>query len=148
MKGFHYSFQKVVDLKGNEKTQAEWMLSSALGELQAQEQSLGELKRQRSELMDALLNAAEQKTPVAKICEMQNYVDYLDACIARKLGDISRAHKQVQEKQDHLSSKVLDEKVWLKARDKAKLAFQQDMNLREQNELDEMATVRFAMKSH
>lgn len=48
---FHYTFQKVVDLKGNEKTQAEWMLSSALGELQAQEKSLDELIGQRSTLM-------------------------------------------------------------------------------------------------
>lgn len=84
---------------------------------------------------------------MAKIIEMQHYVQYLDSCIARKHTDIRRAHQEVQHKQDHLSTKVLDEKVWLKARDKAKTIFQQDMILREQNELDEMATVRFAMKS-
>ena len=144
---FHYTFQKVVDLKGNEKTQAEWMLSTALGELQAQEKSLDELMAQRSSLMLSLQNAAEQKTPIAKIIEMQHYVQFLDSCIARKHKDVRRAHQEVQHKQDHLSTKVLDEKVWLKARDKAKTIFQQDMILREQNELDEMATVRFAMKS-
>ncbi|MNO39576.1 flagellar biosynthesis chaperone [compost metagenome] len=144
---FHYTFQKVVDLKANEKTQAEWMLSSALGELQAQEKSLKDLLEQRRELMLALQNAAEQKTPMSKLREMQDYVDYLDHCIARKHSDIRRAHLEVQNKQDHLSTKVLDEKVWLKAKDKAQTAFQQTMNLREQNELDEMATVRFAMKS-
>ncbi|MDF9841383.1 MULTISPECIES: flagellar export protein FliJ [unclassified Paenibacillus] len=144
---FHYTFQKVVDLKGNEKTQAEWMLSTALGELQAQEKSLDELLIQRSSLLLSLQSAAEQKTPMAKIIEMQNYVQYLDTCIARKHADINRAHQEVQHKQDHLSTKVLDEKVWLKARDKAKTIFQQNMILREQNELDEMATVRFAMKS-
>lgn len=144
---FHYTFQKVVDLKGNEKTQAEWMLSSALGELQAQERSLDELTYQRSTLMLSLQNAAEHKTPMAKIREMQEYVDYLDHCIARKHSDIKRAHQEVQSKQDQLSTKVLDEKVWLKARDKAEMLFQQSMILREQNELDEMATVRFAMKS-
>lgn len=144
---FHYTFQKVVDLKGNEKTQAEWMLSSALGELQAQERSLDELTYQRSTLMLSLQNAAEQKTPMAKIREMQEYVEYLDHCIARKHSDINRAHQEVQRKQDQLSTKVLDEKVWLKARDKAETLFQQNMILREQNELDEMATVRFAMKS-
>lgn len=144
---FHYTFQKVVDLKGNEKTQAEWMLSTALGELQAQEKSLDELLIQRSSLMLSLQSAAEQRTPMAKIIEMQNYVQYLDTCIARKHTDINRAHQEVQHKQDHLSTKVLDEKVWLKARDKAKTIFQQNMILREQNELDEMATVRFAMKS-
>lgn len=144
---FHYTFQKVVDLNGNEKTQAEWMLSSALGELQAQERSLDELTYQRSTLMLSLQNAAEQKTPMAKIREMQEYAEYLDHCIARKHSDINRAHQEVQRKQDQLSTKVLDEKVWLKARDKAETLFQQSMILREQNELDEMATVRFAMKS-
>ncbi|WP_238653792.1 flagellar export protein FliJ [Paenibacillus piscarius] len=144
---FHYTFQKVVDLKGNEKTQAEWMLSSALGELQAQEKSLDELINQRSSLMMSLQSAAQQRTPLAKIREMQDYADYLDRCIARKQSDISRAHMEVQNKQNHLSTKVLDEKVWLKAKDKAQTAFLQNMSLREQNELDEMATVRFAMKS-
>lgn len=144
---FHYTFQKVVDLKGNEKTQAEWMLSSALGELQAQEKSLDELIGQRSTLMLSLQSAAQQKTPMAKLREMQDYVDYLDKCIARKHSDISLAHAEVQNKQNHLSTKVLDEKVWLKAKDKAQTAFLQNMSLREQNELDEMATVRFAMKS-
>jgi flagellar FliJ protein len=144
---FHYTFQKVVDLKGNEKTQAEWMLSSALGELQAQERSLDELTFQRSAIMLSLQNATEQKTPMAKIREMQEYVEYLDKCIARKHADIRSAHQEVLKKQDQLSTKVLDEKVWLKAKDKAETQFQQSMSLREQNELDEMATVRFAMKS-
>ncbi len=144
---FHYTFQKVVDLKGNEKTQAEWMLSSALGELQAQERSLDELNFQRNAMMLSLQTATEQSTPMVKIREMQEYVDYLDNCIARKHADISRAHQEVQKKQDQLSTKVLDEKVWLKAKDKAETLFQQSMILREQNELDEMATVRFAMKS-
>lgn len=144
---FHYTFQKVVDLKGNEKTQAEWLLSSAIGELQAQERSLEELTFQRGAIMVSMQNAAEQMTPLVKIREMQEYVDYLDICIARRLADISRAHQEVQRKQEHLSTKVLDEKVWLKAKDKAEMLFQQSMNLREQNELDEMATVRFAMKS-
>lgn len=88
---FHYTFQKVVDLKGNEKTQAEWMLSSALGELQAQERSLDELTFQRSAIMLSLQNAAEQKAPMAKIREMQEYVEYLDICIARKHTDV-RVH--------------------------------------------------------
>ncbi|WP_340003861.1 flagellar export protein FliJ [Paenibacillus sp. FSL K6-0276] len=144
---FHYTFQKVVDLKGNEKTQAEWMLSSALGELQAQERSLDELAFQRSAIMLSLQNAVEQKTPMVKIREMQEYVEYLDKCIVRKHKDIRSAHQEVLKKQDQLSTKVLDEKVWLKAKDKAETQFQQSMILREQNELDEIATVRFAMKS-
>lgn len=144
---FHYNFQKVVDLKGNEKTQAEWMLSTAIGELRAEEKSLEELHEQRASLMAELQMAAESCTGMAKIRELQNYIDYTDQCIARKHADIHRAHKQVETRQGQLNDKMLDEKVWLKARDKALMLFQQNMLLREQNELDEMATVRFAMKS-
>ena len=144
---FHYSFQKVVDLKGNEKTQAEWILSTALGELQAHENILNELLIQRSEVTLALHSSVEQKTSMIKIRELQDYVDYLDKSITRKHSDILLANQEVQQKQEHLSTKVLDEKVWLKAKDKAQTLFQQSMNLREQNELDEIATVRFAMKS-
>ncbi|MDQ0193491.1 flagellar export protein FliJ [Paenibacillus wynnii] len=144
---FHYPFQKVVDLKGNEKTQAEWILSTALGELQAQEKSLNELMVQRSEVIRSLQSSVEQKTSMIKIRELQDYVDYLDKCIVRKHSEIFNAHQEVQHKQDQLSTKVLDEKVWLKAKDKAQVLFQHSMNLREQNELDEIATVRFAMKS-
>lgn len=144
---FNYHFQKVVDLKGNEKTQAEWMLSSAIGELQAQEKSLVELREQRNETLIQMQAAAEQRAPMAKIREMQDYVDFLDNCIARKLGEISLAHEEVVRKQDTLNEKAMDEKVWLKAREKALNLFQHNLNSREQNELDEMATVRFAMKS-
>lgn len=123
------------------------MLSSAIGELQTQEKDMVELMEQRNGTLVALQDAAERRTPMAAILEMQEYVDYLDNCIARKQAEISRAHEEVTMKQENLNSKALDEKVWLKARDKALGIFKQNMNLREQNELDEMATVRFAMKS-
>lgn len=123
------------------------MLSSALGELQTQEKDLVELMELRNETLLALQAAAERRTPMAAIREMQDYVDYLDNCITRKQGEISQAHQEVSRKQENLNSKALDEKVWLKARDKALGIFQQNLNLREQNELDEMVTVRFAMKS-
>lgn len=144
---FHYTFQKVVDLKSNEKTQAEWMLSSAIGELKAQESSLEQLVSERGRLLDALLQAAENCASMSVIREMQDYVDYLDKCIARKHADIDRANTVVESRKDELTGKMLDEKVWLMAKDKAKMIFTQNMMLREQNELDEMATVRFATKS-
>ncbi|GIP27381.1 hypothetical protein J23TS9_25110 [Paenibacillus sp. J23TS9] len=144
---FQYAFQKIVDLKSNEKTQAEWMLSSAIGRLQAEEKSLGELMDNRERMANELQEAAEQKVPVSKIREFQMYVEHLEQCIEKKHTDVQHANVNVEMKKDQLSHKVLDEKVWLKAKDKAKDSFQQSMLLREQNELDEMATVRFAMKA-
>lgn len=144
---FQYSFQKVVDLKTNEKSQAEWLLSSAVGQLQAEEQTLTQLVGERNRVISAIQKAAEDCAPLSTIQELQACVNHLDQCITRKHRDVQYAQQNVQSKQTVLTDKMLDEQVWLKAREKANVKFQQEMLLREQNELDEMASVRFAMKA-
>lgn len=144
---FHYAFQKIVDLKNNEKTQAEWMLSSAIGKLQAEEKSLSDLFEMRDQMYDAQQEAAKRCAPVAEIRNIQTYVEYLESCIVKKQDDIQIAHVNVDMKKEILNEKMLDEKVWLKARDKSKEKFRHESLLREQNELDEMATVRFAINA-
>ena len=46
MSKFRYAYQKIADLKTSEKTQAEWLLSTAVGMLHTEEDSLnGFIKR-------------------------------------------------------------------------------------------------------
>ncbi|MDQ0721230.1 flagellar export protein FliJ [Paenibacillus amylolyticus] len=144
---FRYHFQKVVDLKSNEKTQAEWMLSTAIGKLQTEEEHLIQLLNDRNNLIGIIQSATENTASVNSLQEMQRYVHHLDECISRKNSDVKHAQVNVQRNQTFLNGKMVDEKVWLGARDKAKIKFQQEMLLREQNDLDEMATVRFAAKA-
>ncbi|WP_339302985.1 flagellar export protein FliJ [Paenibacillus sp. FSL R5-0519] len=144
---FRYHFQKVVDLKSNEKTQAEWMLSTAIGKLQTEEEHLIQLLNDRSNLVAIIQSATKNTASVNSLQEMQRYVHHLDECISRKSSDVKHAQVNVQRNQTFLNGKMIDEKVWLGARDKAKIKFQQEMLLREQNDLDEMATVRFAAKA-
>ncbi|MBT2283184.1 flagellar export protein FliJ [Paenibacillus polymyxa] len=144
---FRYHFQKVVDLKSNEKTQAEWMLSTAIGKLQTEEEHLIQLLNDKSNLIGIIQSATENTASVNSLQEMQRYVHHLDECISRKNSDVKHAQVNVQQNQTFLNGKLIDEKVWLGARDKAKIKFQQEMLLREQNDLDEMATVRFAAKA-
>ncbi|MNS04050.1 flagellar biosynthesis chaperone [compost metagenome] len=142
---FRYMYQKVVDLKSNEKTQAEWMLSAAIGELQAEQRTLENLIEDKARASEAMLS--EGASSMLRLQELQRYVEHLDRCIKSKLSDIESAEMNVEHKQSQLSTRMLDEKVWLKAKEKAKAGFEQQVLLREQNELDEMATVRFAMKA-
>ncbi|GAA0134148.1 hypothetical protein YSY43_09880 [Paenibacillus sp. YSY-4.3] len=144
---FRYVYQKVVDLKSNQKTQAEWMLSAAVGHLQAEQRSLELLEEDKLRTFSAIQSAMENKASMIELQELQRYMDYLENCIESKQGDIRRAEVNVEKKKAVLNGKMLDEKVWLKAKEKAKHKFQHEMLLREQNELDEIATVRFAMKA-
>jgi len=142
---FHYTFQNIVNLKGNEKAQAEWLLSTAIVKLQEEEKSLHEYENIRMNMTDQLQLEVENAASVAKIREIQTYVEHLDQCIINKLLDVRKANVVVRKSQSHLTDKMVDEKVWVKSREKAKDKFQHETNLREQNELDEIATVRFAM---
>lgn len=144
---FRYVYQKVVDLKSNEKTQAEWMLSAAVGELQSEQRSLDQLFEEQSRIASEIQTEMLHRAPMIKLQELQWYLDSLEQSIARKIGDVKRAEQNVENKKEILSGKMLDEKVWLKAKEKARDRFQHEMLLREQNELDEMATVRFAMRA-
>ncbi|MEC0332994.1 flagellar export protein FliJ [Paenibacillus macerans] len=144
---FRYVYQKVLDLKSNEKTQAEWMLSAAVGELQSEQRSLEQLFEEQARTASAIQDEIENSASMLKLQELQRYMEYIEQSIARKLGDVKRAELKVEQKKSILNGKMLDEKVWLKAKEKAKEKFQHEMLLREQNELDEMATVRFAMRA-
>ncbi|KRE39842.1 flagellar export protein FliJ [Paenibacillus sp. Soil522] len=143
MASFRYSFQKVVDLKASEKTQAEWTLSSAIGALTEEELSLELLRAKQREWEGKLHEATRIAVPLSELQVIQHYLDHLVACITSKLKDVLQAQKAVEQSRLKLSDKMKDEKVWLKAKDHARDRFQHAMQIKEQNELDELASVRF-----
>ncbi|MBW7453715.1 flagellar export protein FliJ [Paenibacillus sepulcri] len=143
MASFHYAYQKIVDLKASEKTQAEWLLSAAIGKLQAEEMTLGQLFQERASWSERLHDASKAAVALSELLLMQQYVDYVDACIARKQMDVKQAQRQVDDSRTVLSGKMMDEKVWQKSKERALDRFRSVIQTKEQNELDEMATVRF-----
>lgn len=145
MASFHYSFQKVVDLKTSEKTQAEWLLSGALSKLTEVEQSLKQLMDTKHEWEQKLQDAARSGVPLADLQMLGDYLAHLQTCIENKMKDRKQAEREVDQSRSKLADKMKDEKVWLKAKDHAFDRFRQTLQLKEQNELDEMATTRYLM---
>jgi flagellar FliJ protein len=139
---FRYSLQKIVDLKANEKTQAEWILSHALGVLQEEELTLGSLHSEKSEIHADLTSSVSTSANISQLRIYQNYMTHLDQRITKKIKDVERAEQNVIHKKGHLSEKMIDEKVWSKAKDKAKMIFDAVERTKEQKVLDEMATTR------
>jgi flagellar FliJ protein len=145
--GFRYPLQKIVDLKANEKTQAEWILSHAMTVLQEEEQFLHSLHSEKSEIHADLNSAVVIRTNISQLQTFQNYMTHLDHRITKKLKDVERAEQNVVHKKGHLSEKMMDEKVWSKAKDKAKMLFEVTERTKEQQILDEMATTRHKFSS-
>ncbi|MBP1156007.1 MULTISPECIES: flagellar export protein FliJ [unclassified Paenibacillus] len=140
---FRYTFQKIVDLKTNEKTQAEWVLSQAIVKLREEESSLDRLENAKQEMQEELYKVSGTRTTVSNLMLLQSFVDHIDVCIKDKHQDLSTAKTNVQIKQDDLTGKMLEEKVWTKAKEKAYQKFSSGVLKIEQDQLDEMATSRY-----
>lgn len=139
---FRYSFQKIVDLKTNEKTQAEWILSTAVHRLRQEESSLSQLQDEKCTLQEELAGVAETAVAVSEIILYQNYLSHIDGKIIGKRKDIQHAELHVTERREELSVKMTEEKVWSKAREKAKSVFTAEWLKKEQDVLDELAVTR------
>lgn len=147
MRAFQYSFQKVLDLKSNTKRQSEWFLAQAVGRLQSAEQSLHILQQERQTAADRLHDLVEQCTSAQELQRMQQYQDYLDEQILVADSNVKSAEQHVKLQQNELEEKMIDEKVWTKAKEKAEAIYKQGLAVAEQYEMDEMATVRYHMAS-
>lgn len=140
---FRYALQKIVDLKSNEKAQAEWNLSNAISRLKVEEQSLHELHETRRFAERKITEAAASSVTCAELTMLQSYVEHIDSLIARKKLSLQRAKQEVSDSSQHLAAKMKDEKVWLKARERSYMAFRAEVLRKEQYEIDELAAVRF-----
>ena len=56
---FRYPLQKIVDLKGSQKSMAEWEYAASLGKLRQEEERLEDLHLERKEMGQALQETSE-----------------------------------------------------------------------------------------
>jgi flagellar FliJ protein len=140
--GFRYRLQKIVDLKNSERMQAEWVLSQAVERLNREEHSLARLSAEKEEIMDRLAGA--EHMTISELQSAQHYLRFLDEQIGQKNIAVDQAKHQVLDKRRQLNEKMLVEKIWNQARDKAYHRFLAEERRQEQKEIDEIATVRFA----
>jgi flagellar FliJ protein len=144
---FRYPLQKIVDLKGSQKSMAEWEYAAALGKLRQEEERLKDLFEERKDMEKALHETSVKPTTMSRLTMMQRYIDILDERIRLQDEGVRSAENQVRIRQGHLTDKMVDEKVWVNARDRALESFRSDRLAKEQIELDEIAIVRSAATS-
>jgi len=140
---FRYSFQQIVNLKNAERTQAEWVLVDSIGKLRHEEHSLSELHSLKVELGETITRVCEVAVSISQMTLLHSYNEHLDRQIEIKHRDVQTARRVVSEKRDRLSEKMVDEKVWTKAREQAYQVYNADMLRKEQITIDEMATNRY-----
>lgn len=140
---FRYRLQKIVDLKSNERTQAEWLLSAALSRLHREEEQLQRLIAAKEELEQMLDHAARHCLKIAEIINIQDYITHIESQIEAKNRAVQQAQQVVHKQKSVLKERMIDEKVWDKAREKAYQLHRATALKAEQEQLDDIVTLRF-----
>ncbi|WP_287021910.1 flagellar export protein FliJ [Cohnella sp.] len=141
---FRYPLQKIVDLKESEKSMAEWEYAAAIGFLRKEEERLAALRKEREEAEQRLFEQTQRPTALSELQRLQQVIEWLDAGIRKQSESVREAERKMIQRRQKLTDKMVDEKVWVNARDKALQRFRHEALRREQNELDEMAIMRSA----
>ncbi|OGX68146.1 MAG: flagellar export protein FliJ [Paenibacillus sp. RIFOXYA1_FULL_44_5] len=136
---FEYPLQKLLELKKNEKTQAQWHLSHSIGVLHQEMESLQNLAEHKNLLDEQMLLVSEKRVQVSEMVSIQEYRQHLASQISQKSLEVQSAEAEVNKRQDIVKKKMVEEKVWDKARDIAYQKYLQVLNKKQQEELDEMA---------
>ncbi len=79
---------------------------------------------------------------ITDLLKEEEHIAYLERQLQQKKNELMQAENQVSEQKDTLASKVKEEKTWQSIKETRKEEFQRDMQILEQNELDDLTTVR------
>lgn len=136
---FRFPLQKIVDLREQERMQAEWRLAEALERLREEERSFAELERMRDDVGRIMADACVEATTAAHLSVVGRFLTQLDGRIRRKRADLENAERTVSERRDDLRGRLVEERIWRNARNKAMERFRSEMLRAEQKEIDDWA---------
>jgi flagellar FliJ protein len=136
MKRFHFSLEKVLELKAYREQEAEVELGRAIGALSQIE------NRIKTVAEDRYRAAAERFLPdndALKILNYENYILRLDQERDKLLEDAARAELVVEEKRNLFLEASRDRKVLDKVRERREKEYRKEMFAEETKVLDDMA---------
>lgn len=140
---FNFRFQKILDLKGNEKDFAQIQMADAL-----KQQEVGHLKREAiyRKIIDAERQKNEKQQDGVNISDlrmMETYIFQLQEQLATSNRELEQLRTKVSRTQNHLQKKAQEEKTWGNLKQQDLTIYVEQKKVVEQNFFDELASTRF-----
>lgn len=142
MKSFHFSLQKILDLKEKNREQEEWNFARIAKQLKDENEKLQSNITNKNVLHEELLNDQAKGIPIVEINSIQAYLNYLDKLIHHQKVNLRQIENSLLAKQQELVELKIEEKKWIKLREKKFEEFNYKNNQLEQKEMDEIAIQR------
>ncbi|WP_206759416.1 flagellar export protein FliJ [Pseudalkalibacillus hwajinpoensis] len=132
-------------MKENEKSQAQLEMAESLKVQVDLEQEAHQLEEDIHAMREKLEHRQLEGLPILELLKEEEHIAYLEKQLERKRYQLSHVENKVSEQQEALVSKVREEKTWQSIKETRKEEFYHDQKMIEQNELDDLNTVRAYM---
>ena len=132
-------------MKENEKSQAQLEMAESLKVQVDLEHSTHRLEEEIHSIRIRLEHRQLEGLPIIELLKEEEHIAYLEKQLEQKRNQLSQIEHKVSEQQDTLASKVREEKTWQSIKETRKEEYYHDMKMIEQNELDDLNTVRAYM---
>ena len=109
------------------------------------ERSMRDLEQAVLSMRQRLEERQQEGLSIIDLLKEEEHITYLEGQLQQKRNQLIEVEHQVSEQQDTLASKVREEKTWQSIKETRKEEFYHDMKMIEQNELDDLNTVRAYM---
>lgn len=139
MRKFNFTMQKVLNLKEKNREQEEWNYARILQSLNEERDILTKLLLEKEEQQDLILENQQKGVSIETINLHQSYIQHIEDSIKHQTRKISKLERDLSEKQQELLLLKIDEKKWLKLKEKKFNEFIVKENQIEQIEIDEIA---------
>jgi flagellar protein FliJ len=141
---FDFSFQKVLDFKEKEKEKFQQEFGTIkLKQLELEEQ-IDDLEKSKEAVFNQY-NDVNRK-PVWEILEVQEEIKHINLRMEKLSHQKRELNQEVEQKKQVLIEKTQETKMWNQWKEKSKLAFQKQLDQKEQALLDEMAILRYSRR--
>ncbi|WP_270180642.1 flagellar export protein FliJ [Alkalihalobacillus sp. CinArs1] len=139
---YKFPFQRILDMKENEKEQVQLEMAETLKVQSNLEQEIAMLEQKVNSFRETLEKRQFEGLSVTELIEEEAHVSFWDQKLNEKKEALRQLDEQVSGHQENLAEKVREEKTWQSIKEKRREEHNREIKLIEQNELDSFNTVR------
>ncbi|WP_246055276.1 flagellar export protein FliJ [Pseudalkalibacillus caeni] len=142
MAAFQFQFQRLLELKENEKGQAQVEMAEAVKKQEEMEKNVLKAQQKLSVLHNELAAVQLKGISIFELRRLEGHIETLKEKLVTEQRKLHNSSLQVDQKQAELVTKVKETKTWITIRDQQKQTFIEEQSKKEQIEMDELTSVR------
>lgn len=143
MKQFNFQFQKILDLKGNEKDLAKMKMADAIKREEEGYRKNEVIYNKMAEIENLKKEKQKQGIHISELRMLDHYIQQLQVELDRSNRELKLLQSNVARSKTQLQKKAQEEKTWVNLKNDQRSKYDEQSKLAEQNFFDEMASNRF-----